>query len=337
MSLPRKKFKNYLFYLITIGLFLFSGCSKSYKFETLQLPSSNSFRGISVVTESIVWVSGSGGAIFRTVDKGQSWEKKEISTTSTIDFRDVQALNKDTAIVMSAGSDARIYRTEDGGLSWTLLYLNNHPNIFLDGFTWSDYNNGIVYGDPVDSQMMVLKTVDAGLTWDTVRNLPNALQGEAGFAASGTGIIQNGNEVLFGTGGKRSAIYRSKDNGLSFELIPTTMKVGDGCGIFSLAINNQHIVCVGGSYIDSTNSKNNVFLFTDINEINVLTPPNGYRSCVLPIKNGFISCGRTGVDISIDLGVNWKSISEHGYYAMSSYGSAIWFCGKGGKIAYLKM
>ncbi len=68
----------------------------------------------------------------------------------------------------------------------------------------------------------------------------------------------------------------------------------------------------------------------------VQTPPHGYRSCVTFLTpNVLITCGTSGVDISMDGGLNWKLISTESFHvcAKAKKGSAVFLAGKDGRIA----
>src|SRR5690606_3743308 len=121
--------------------------------------------------------------------------------------RDIEAFSAEEAIVVSAGSPAVILLTKDGGNSWKEVYRNVHPDIFLDGMDFWSRQRGLIFGDPILSRMILLKTVDEGESWvDISSNNPISLDtGEAAFAASGTGIRAfNSGTALIATGGRRS-------------------------------------------------------------------------------------------------------------------------------------
>src|SRR5215471_714938 len=96
-------------------------------------------RGVSAVNDRVTWASGSGSTVLRTEDGGITW-KKILITSDTVDFRDVDATDPQTAYVLSIGNGAasRIYKTTDAGVSWTLQFRNADPKAFLDAMSFWD-------------------------------------------------------------------------------------------------------------------------------------------------------------------------------------------------------
>ena len=66
--------------------------------------------------------------------------------------------------------------------------------------------------------------------------------------------------------------------------------------------------------------------------------PNGYRSCVEYLfDKTWITCGLNGVDISIDEGNHWKSISTESFHVVrkAKNGTEVYFAGNKGRIGKL--
>src|SRR5690242_4725221 len=83
-------------------------------------------QAVSAVSEKVVWVSGHGGTVARTLDGGEHWSLRPVPGAEKLEFRDIHALSADLAWAMSAGPGAqsRIYRTTDGGATWSLQFTN---------------------------------------------------------------------------------------------------------------------------------------------------------------------------------------------------------------------
>ncbi len=299
-------------------------------------------RGLCVVDDAVTWASGTKGTVLRTDNGGDSWQVMAIPNASDLDFRDIHAFDADNAMVISAGGKARIFRTENGGDSWELVYQNDQKGIFFDGLDFKDAQNGMAYSDPIDGKFVLIQTKDGGSSWTNVdaQLLPPSLEGEAGYAASGTGIVWQKDHIWVATGGgKSSRVLHSPDNGQSWEFHDTPMVVGEGKGIFSMAfLDAQYGVLVGGSYIDSTNVSGNCAISSDSGmswELIDSQQPKGYRSCVAvhPAKKLWIAVGRTGSDYSTNNGKTWQAIETEGYYVCGFAKQTIWAVGKSGKMA----
>lgn len=99
--------------------------------ELLDIGSNVSMRGLSVASESVVWLSGREGRFFRTVDGGETWQRGQVPGMAEVDFRDVEGVDASTAYLLSAGGTARIYGTTAGGQHWVQQYAND------GGLTWT--------------------------------------------------------------------------------------------------------------------------------------------------------------------------------------------------------
>ena len=55
---------------------------------------------------------------------------------------------------------------------------------------WED-GKGVAFGDVINGKIMILLTDDQGKTWKEAAadNIPEAVAGEVGFAASGTSLV----------------------------------------------------------------------------------------------------------------------------------------------------
>ena len=299
-------------------------------------------RGLDFSPDGTLWASGTDGSVLRSVDEGASWNYFQIPGAETLDFRDVEAFSSDEAMVLSAGSPARIYHTVDAGETWSLVYENKHPDIFLDGMDFNEAKQGVAYGDPVDSNFALLFYIDG--KWDTIAHtLPTPLEGEAGFAASGTGVICEGNNIWIATGGGLMArVFVGTFTNPTFHPILLPMPSGEGRGIFSIAKNGDNMVAVGGAYLDSTNIKGTAVLSKNggASWKKSLRPAFGYRSCAVALPfdgdKTFVACGRTGIDYTRDGGITWQLLSTAGgYFTAASYGTKVFFAGRYGKVAMI--
>lgn len=307
--------------------------------ERIDVSTKQSLRGLALLNDSVVWLSGTNGTYLFTENGGESWKVDSIFEAKGLDFRDIEIINDSTVYVLSVGSPALLYKTVDKGKHWKLLLKDERKDIFLDGMSFWKEGDGVLFGDPLDKKLLVAKIFNDSVIW--LDNLPPVIDGEAGFAASGTGVVALKDSLIWVAtgGGNKARVFRSIDKGVSWEVFDTPMVTGEGKGIFSMAFWDENEgVIVGGSYVDSTNTflncaitKNGGEHWKAIDE----NQPNGYRSCVAADKNGslLIACGRTGIDYSLDKGVSWRSFSQEGYYSVSVGEKYAWFSGRKGKVA----
>jgi photosystem II stability/assembly factor-like uncharacterized protein len=304
-------------------------------------------RGLSAVDSKVEWASGQKGTYLRTTDGGTTWAARTVPGTESLDFRDVQAFDADTAVLMSSGPsrESRVYRTTDAGAHWTLALQNEDEKGFFDAIAFWDSRRGLLLGDPVDGRFVVFYTADGGANWKRAGS-PPANEGEGAFAASGTCLtVGPGGHAWFGTGGAQGGrVFRSQDWGQTWAVAETPIRHdGAAAGIFSIAFSDtRNGVAVGGDYQKPGEDRDNVILTDDGGATWRTAPghrPGGYREAVAWIPRRVttpIATGPNGTDISNDGGKSWRAFDARGFHAMSFSPSGDgWAAGANGVIAKL--
>lgn len=311
----------------------------------LQAGTPTSIRGLSVVNDETAWVSGSDGWIGCTADHGATWRWQQVAGHETTDFRDIEAFSPNEAVIISAGSPLVILRTEDGGQTWRESHRDERPDIFFDGMDfWSDHH-GIAYGDPIGGMMQLLVTADGGVHWQAMSEVANIqlAAGEAGFAASGTGIrtLEDG-RVFIATGGSQARLFCSADAGRTWTVNDCPIIQGTAStGIFSIAFRDGlHGVAVGGDYERDEETDRAVYVTADGGM--TWTAPQagtrGFRSAVEYLTPDLlVATGTSGVDVSFDGGVHWQALSGESFHVVrkAKHGNWVVFAGANGCIATL--
>lgn len=349
-------------YLLFYGLLV--TCFLEAQQPTIQVLESGkriSIRGLSVVNKRVIWASGSSGSVARSIDGGKSFEWIKVPGYEKNDFRDIEAFDERTAIIMGITAPAVILKTKDGGQNWIKVFEDTSKSAFLDAMNFSpDGKNGMVVGDPLEktSYPYLLFTKDRGDNWEKILNDHNGIrldEGEAFFASSGTNlaITENIPWWVLVSGGKSSkayVLYKDQQNQWKYHSNGTLLPIMQGkesTGANSVAMqhsigNSYATVIVGGDFAKDTIASNNCVLLNMhgslLNIKKPQTPPHGYRSCVTYLsKKKLLTCGTSGVDISGDGGNNWELISKESFHVCqkAKKGTAVFLAGSNGKIARL--
>lgn len=321
---------------------LFICAMLSVKAQTLQKLSVSpckSIRGLSVLNDHVAWASGTQGYVGITEDGGNTWKWQQVAGMETLDFRDIEVLSAQKAVMMSSGTPAVIVSTEDGGKTWQQRYRSEDKAVFLDEMDFTDENTGVILGDPIGGKFLLMKTTDGGKTWREMSNRPMAAEGEACFAASGTGIryIDKDN-VAFVTGGSIARLFVQNGEKWTAKTVPVAHgKSSQGIFSFDRSVDGKWLF-VGGDYLN-TKSPAMAGVYAKKMEANVpeisFADVTGYRSSVEWIgKKSALATGPAGTDFSKD-GKKWKNISADGYNVCckAKTGSLVLLAGAKGEMA----
>jgi photosystem II stability/assembly factor-like uncharacterized protein len=333
--------------IIGLLLLLVTGMlsAQTPRIEILTSDVKSSLRGLAVVNDNIIWVSGSNGTVGKSSNGGKNWKWMVVKGFEKIEFRDIEAWDANNAIIMSSGKEpAYILKTSDGGESWRVVFENKTPGMFLDAMDFASTRYGMVVGDPINGNVFIARTEDGGNTWKVDQQRPVTDSGEAFFAASGTNLRLFGNKHYFMvSGGTRSRLITST----GIEDIPF-IQGSESAGANSIDIFDdgitkvpgQRMVIVGGDFNNFSSSEKNCIYSTNGGKSWKVpeTPPHGYRSCVEFLsKKAILACGINGVDFSNDGGRTWQWISKEGFHVckIARFGPAIFLAGENGKIGKL--
>jgi photosystem II stability/assembly factor-like uncharacterized protein len=281
-----------------------------------------SLRGVHSLGGGVAWASGTGGTVLRTEDGGLTWQSCATPPAAEkLDFRGVQAFDRNTAIVMSSGKGdlSRLYKTTDGCRTWRLLFTNPEKDGFWDALVAVGPAHFYLLGDPVGGSFEMLFTRDSGATWARERT-PPAKAGEGAFAASNSSLLLDwaAGLALFGGGSPSGPQLYTRCpscgplatwTGSPLPLLAS----GQAAGIFSLAHSDwKHVVAVGGDYTKPDTADGTAAFTSDAGHTwrGPQTAPHGYRSAVAyePRHKLWITVGPNGTDVSTDGGRNWRAL-----------------------------
>lgn len=331
-------------FLFFIPLFL---TAQTPAVEILTTGTNSNLRGLSVVNDNVIWVSGSNGTVGKSSNAGKNWKWMTVKGFEKKDFRDIEAFDANTAIIMAIEEPAYILKTTDGGDTWKVVYENKTKGMFLDAMDFATPKYGMVVGDPINGNAFLAETTDGGETWKEWKNEDKRLavdSGEAFFAASGSNIrLFNNKDFFLSSGGTKSRLITKKQT-TPLPLIQGKETTGaNAIDIFDDGIPNKpgkKMIVVGGDFLDPTSTTKNCFMSSNSGKTwkAPVTPPHGYRSSVEFLsRNDLLSCGLNGVDYSRDNGKNWKWISKESFNVcrMARIGGAVYLAGAKGSIGKL--
>lgn len=304
--------------------------------------------GVSPVNDKVVWVSGIRGTWGRTQDGGATWQTGQVPGADSLQFRDVHAVDAQTAYLLSIGNgeQSRIYKTVNGGLTWVLQYTNTQSKGFYDCFDFWTPERGIVIGDAIDGTIAVLTTTNGGAKWERIPpdQLPVANPSEGSFAASGRCLSTgpNGRAWMVMSNPQQARLLSTTDYGKTWSIqvlpIPTKEAVGPTSVSFR---DSQHGVILGSS-TDSTRT--------------VIVTQNGGKTwtgrAAVPLTRGaygggyvpgpqlavLVAVGPDGIAVSPDEGNTWSLVSKENHWSVAMVSArAGWAVGTRGRITRLSL
>lgn len=332
-------------YICFLAFFCFSSsllCQSQSHLKLCPIPSNESFRGISAVSEDICWVSGSAGQVFKTLDGGHSWLNVSPADLQLLQFRDVEAFNADTAYILSAGSPGLLLFTINGGKSWQEVFRNDAKTTFYDALDFYDNGSGVFFGDATDTLLPLV--AGQNQNWSKMPDslLPAVRKGQGGFAASGSCLQAWGDSNLaIVLGGDEATFLLSRNRGKSWFKTRTALDFGEPTkGNFSLAIiNDSTFVVAGGDYRADSLTKASVAISADGGKNwELLLDQNiqgRYFSSVVAGENGeLLLVSRFNCFYRPQKDYPWQQLNHHFMAADRAPDGSIWVSGSSGDAAY---
>ena len=316
--------------------------------EFLKVETTASFRGLSVVSDRVIWASGTRSTVIRSVDGGTTWSVDSIPGGAPFDLRAIHATNDRVAHV--AATAGRIWKTADGGKTWSLKYQAADTSMFLDAIVFRNEKEGMALGDPMGGRFVILVTHDGGEHWSEAppTSRPVARDGEAAFAASGTSLVLAGaGHGWIGTGGSVARVFRTEDGGRTWD--PRDSAIPGGLasrGVFSVAFSSPlNGIIVGGDYQQPDSTTGTAAYTADggLTWVPATRVPHGFRSGVAmrridPERLIAVAVGTNGSDVSRDGGRTWTPLDATALNAVQFAPSGVAFAvGARGRIARISV
>ena len=309
--------------------------------QDITWPSPSSIRSLDVIDEHHIRYAGADGWVGQTTNAGNQWHHIQWLTPDSIlpSFRS-SATNGSSWFAASIASPAWIARTDSNSLQPKWVYQDTSSTVFLDAMAWWNFEEGLVFGDPVNGCLNLLITRDAGQSWQATscKLIPEHTEGEAGFAASNGNICIQGDTAWVFTGGMASRCLRSVNRGHKWEVFDLPIRQGETMsGVFGASFaDSQNGLAIGGHWGHPENNIGNLISTANGGEHWTLiaegTGP-GYRSCIQhhPTRKGeVVAVGFQGIDVSLNGGFSWQHMSDSSFYVarFSPSGQTLWLAGE---------
>ncbi len=319
----------------------------------------HSFITISQIVETIVYQEGeihargigyAKNSLYLACNNGMLYRydlnSKKTHTLNPVEeapeLRDV-AHNKNQVLTMQSGKEGLVIWTDQFGKLTSSCYLKNEKDQVLKEVFWDgiaiENKLGFLMGDPIDGFFTLFYSTNAGKNWKPCSGKLKAFDGEAGFAASGSTVQILDGIFYFVSGGLKSRIHISKNKGKLWESYEIPFESKESAGPFSLAVKDKsNMLVVGGDYEKANSTENNCFITNDGGKTwkSSVTPPNGYRSCVIYTDEVYYACGTNGMDYSQDNGQTWQNLNDFNTFSMAFDSQNIYASSINGKVIKLK-
>ena len=304
---------------------------------------------VSPVSDQVVWVSGARGTYLRTTDGGTTWHVGQVPGADSLQFRDVHAVDANTAYLLSIGNgnQSRIYKTTDAGAKWTLQFTNPDSAGFYDCMDFWDARRGVVIGDALGSEIAILTTSDGGAHWTRIppASLPAAQPNEGSFAASGTCVVTKpgGHAWIIASNPDHGRVLHTADFGKTWSVDTLPITVRAGMGPQSIAFYDaRHGMALGGGttakpgdeLIATTSDGGNTW----VKRASPVLGNGVWGGVFIPgaATPTVVAVGPTGSAYSRDNGATWTPIDSLNYWSVGfASPRAGWAVGTQGRITKL--
>lgn len=140
--------------------------------------------------------------LFYSFSGGDGWQKVDLFAAAPINDIAIDYFDK-CNIFVTAGQS--IYRSEDCLRNWQEVYFDSRAGLQITEIETENFNQNVVYA--ATNKGEVLKSVDSGKTWQTIKRLNNPIK-QILIDKDDTRIVYIATE--------RTGLYKTKDGGVSW-------------------------------------------------------------------------------------------------------------------------
>ncbi|PTX43322.1 BNR/Asp-box repeat protein [Christiangramia gaetbulicola] len=317
---------------------------ESVEVEVILENDSLSIRAIEVMGNSLAFASNNGTyGLYNSASKTWKINNQSFDTIQP-EFRAVASTSNDF-FMLSVANPALLYKTGNTG-NMELVYKEENEKVFYDSMAFWNDNEGIAMGDPVSNCISIIMTRNGGKSWSKLdcKDLPEAAEGEAAFAASNSNIAIVGDNAWILTGGMRSRILYSPDKGETWKIFESPIIQGEATtGGYSIDFYDENNgIIIGGDYTKPEANKANKAITKDGGKTWELIADGkepGYKSSIRYVPNsnaqGVVATGFTGIHYSDDAGKNWKKLSNEGFFTLRFINDSVAYAAGKGRVTKL--
>jgi len=165
----------------------------------------DSLHSVETVGADRVYAGGDGGAVYRSLDGGNSWDLSPMENSCWVP--DLQFVSEDVGLTIDSCDGGNLLRTEDGGMTWRRSAASAFHEQGARAVHFLDADNGWGAGD----NGAFARTTDGGNTWERL-DVPTSWSFEAvRFADENHGWVV----------GLQGTILRTRDGGATWERAAT--------------------------------------------------------------------------------------------------------------------
>ncbi|MCX6281964.1 MAG: YCF48-related protein [Bacteroidetes bacterium] len=250
---------------------------------------SDNFYAITFADVNTGFIAGDNGSIYKTNNAGSTWLPKNSGSSS--ELKSVYFLDSNIGYAVGGYTSAITIKTVDGGLNWTTVQEDSTYNMNNGVFITSATTAFVVGYDINSRKPFLLKTVDAGATFNNHITGTTSGLNAVTFPLPNTGF----------TAGDSGTILRTTDSGFSWEKITS----GTTHSLYSLSFPSPGTGYVAGSSGTVLKTTNNGNSWTNV------SPGLPYTFSSVDFIDDINGCivGQCGIILKTsDGGTNWNTI-----------------------------